>query len=576
MRVANLRTLIREGDFEGVQRAIDEFPELVFAHDPNPENWEERTALHCAARWAQLDVCKLLVERGAEVYSNPFTTYPPVFVADRYRVYPDRPNAQGVVDYFLREIPDRAEGTRGLGATIHIAARAGWADIVRRHLEMDPLAVHQRGMLGDTPLHWPCHNGHVEIVEMLLDAGADIEAEEIGCYGGKPLHWASEHAPEVVRLLLERGAEVDSVNAYPASPFRGITPLLFNALQKDDCAEVTRLLLDAGADANRVFQGRKALDIAMAENNHRIADVLRTSKPQQIAGARRIHGLPPLPARPPDAHKGTFGSALIIGGSRGMSGAVALAGVAALHAGAGLVSVAAPGCVAPIVAAAHPSYTTVWLAEEDGQVTPDCVKQVLGVVQRQSAVALGPGMGQSRAVRQVVVQLLAGVHRPMVIDADGLNALVDHLDALDKRPPPHPTVLTPHPGEFARLLRCSVAEVESNRAALAIQFAREHRVVLLLKGARTIVTDGERWYLNTTGGPALATGGSGDVLTGLVAALLAQGMPALDAARLAAHLHGLAGEIMGRQLNDRYATSRDLLDFLSPAWKQLDGGAVDG
>ena len=134
--------------------------------------------------------------------------------------------------------------------------------------------------------------------------------------------------------------------------------------------------------------------------------------------------------------------------------------------------------------------------------------------------------------------------------------------------------MTPHPGEFARLLKCTVHAIESRRAALAVQFARKHRVVLLLKGARTIVTDGQRWYLNRTGGPALATGGSGDVLTGLIAALIAQGMEALDAARLAAHLHGLAGELMEHRLTDRYATSRDLLDWLSPAWRQLDRSAA--
>jgi ankyrin repeat protein len=141
-------------------------------------------------------------------------------------------------------------GTNGLGVTINLAGRKGWTEIVRKHIARDPLAVHQRGWIGDSPLHWPAHNDNVAIVTMLLDAGADIEAHEINCYGGKPLHWASEHAPHTVRLLLERGADVNSRNQRAESEFHGMTPLIMNATQRDDCAEVAELLLAAGADVN--------------------------------------------------------------------------------------------------------------------------------------------------------------------------------------------------------------------------------------------------------------------------------------------------------------------------------------
>jgi ankyrin repeat protein len=181
-----------------------------------------------------------------------------------------------VVKYFLDEIPDKAAGTNRLGVAINLAARQGWIEIVRKHIERDPLSVHQRGWIGDTPLHWPSHNNNVALVTLLLDAGADIEADEINCYGGKPLHWASEHAPATTRLLLERGANVKSRNQKADSEFFGMTPLIMNATQDDDCAEVTELLLAAGAEINAVdAQGKRALLHAEERGLRRIAEVLR-------------------------------------------------------------------------------------------------------------------------------------------------------------------------------------------------------------------------------------------------------------------------------------------------------------
>lgn len=270
MNLRELKHLVRSGDLEGVRAAVDAHPDLLHTHDPDPDHWDELTALHCAARHGQLEIVKLLVERGAEVYSNPMNSYPPVFVAAR-------PGSQHIVDYFLQEIPHKADGTQKLGATINIAAREGWTEIVREHIELDPLSVHQRGWIGDTPLHWSSHNGHTDIVTMLLEAGADIEADEINCYGGKPLHWASEHEPHIVKLLLERGANVNSVNMRKESEFFGVTPLLMNALMTDDCAEATRLLLAAGADTSVTFHGKTATQIADEKGNGQILAVLRAA-----------------------------------------------------------------------------------------------------------------------------------------------------------------------------------------------------------------------------------------------------------------------------------------------------------
>ena len=259
---------IEAGDLDGVRRLLDEDPGLVHARhaDPQLHHW---TPLQFAAAKGQLAACRFLVERGAEVYTNPMNTYPPVMQA-AWNKHVE------VVKYFLEEIPDKAAGTNGLGVAINLAARQGWVDIVRKHIERDPLAVHQRGWIGDTPLHWPSHNNHVEIVTMLLDAGADIEADEINCYGGKPLHWASEHAPAAVRVLLDHGADVNSRNRKVDSEFHGMTPLIMNATQKNDCSEVTELLILAGADVAAVdAHGKTALRHAVERGLKKIQEVLQ-------------------------------------------------------------------------------------------------------------------------------------------------------------------------------------------------------------------------------------------------------------------------------------------------------------
>ena len=259
--------VIESGDLEAIRRLLDEDPGLVHVRHADAElhHW---TALQFAAAKGQLAACRLLVNRGAEVYTNPMSTYPPVIQA-AWNKHAD------VVKYFLEEIPDKAEGTNGLGVAINLAARQGWIEIVRKHIERDPLSVHQRGWIGDSPLHWPSHNNYTEIMSLLLDAGADIEADEINCYGGKPIHWASEHAPAAVRLLLDRGAAVNSRNMKADSELFGMTPLIMNATQKNDCAEVTELLINAGADIAAVdAKGKTALAYAREYGLTRIQEVL--------------------------------------------------------------------------------------------------------------------------------------------------------------------------------------------------------------------------------------------------------------------------------------------------------------
>lgn len=269
MEIGSLFAQIVAADLEAVRKQLDAAPFLVHVRNPDADAWDELTPLHAAAKHGQLEIARLLVERGAEVYSNPMATYPPVVIAAWNK-------RQDVVDYFLQEIPDQAGGTNHLGVTINLAARQGWIEIVRQHIEADPLSVHNRGWIGDTSLHWPAHNGHVEIVDLLLEAGADIEADEIGWAGGKPLHWASEHEPATVAALLARGADVNARNFKAGSDFEGFTPLMMNASQENDCAEATQLLLEAGADLGATdAQGRTALDIALGRGLTRIPEVLR-------------------------------------------------------------------------------------------------------------------------------------------------------------------------------------------------------------------------------------------------------------------------------------------------------------
>ncbi|MFO0844282.1 MAG: NAD(P)H-hydrate dehydratase [Gemmataceae bacterium] len=275
--------------------------------------------------------------------------------------------------------------------------------------------------------------------------------------------------------------------------------------------------------------------------------------------------VPKLPPRAADAHKGTFGRVLVVAGSVGLSGAAALAGTAALRGGAGLVQVATPAPVAGLVAAAQPCLMTAWLAaDRGGRLAQAALPELLALADAATAVVVGPGLGQSVALKSMVPALLHHVRRPLVLDADGLNALGRQLEPLTARGAP--TILTPHPGEFGRLTGRDTKEVQADRQGVALEFARRHGVVLVLKGAGTVVTDGGRLYTNTTGNPGMATGGTGDVLAGLLGALLAQGVPPFDAAVMGAYLHGRAGDLARDRLGEVSLIATDLLEHLPAAF----------
>lgn len=309
--------------------------------------------------------------------------------------------------------------------------------------------------------------------------------------------------------------------------------------------------------------------------------------------SQRIDGLPSLPPRARDGHKGDYGRVLIVGGSLGMAGAVGLAGMAALRGGAGLVYVVCPEDILATVAGYEPSYLTIPLPhrpshasgnpassgpsdgkENQERSEPGESWSQIVLSQPADVIAIGPGMGRSTALARLVRRVLMEATAPVLVDADGLNLLAANLDVLKQRK--GPTILTPHPGEFARLSGLSLPRIAADRVGLAIAFAREHNVVLVLKGAGTVIADSTRHAVNQTGNPGMATGGAGDVLTGLAAALLAQGLSAWEAARLAVHLHGLAGDVAAGRKTEVSLIARDIVEAIPDAFAHYHSPVATG
>ena len=283
-----------------------------------------------------------------------------------------------------------------------------------------------------------------------------------------------------------------------------------------------------------------------------------------------VEPVPNLPDRPQNGHKGTFGKVLIIGGSVGMSGAVCLSSVSALRSGSGLVTAVIPQSIQIIVASHEPCVMTIGLTtESNGQLakqTLECIERLLA---GKDAVAIGPGLGQSAAAAELVAMVLEVCHAPLVLDADALNVAATHK-LLAKRNRETPCIITPHPGEFSRLTAQPVSEDDEARIAMSAEFAKSHELTVVLKGPRTVVTNGERLFVNTTGNSGMATAGSGDVLTGIVASLLGQKMNPFDAAAVAVNVHGRAGNVVASNLGERGMIASDLLMALPGAWEQME------
>jgi NAD(P)H-hydrate epimerase len=263
-----------------------------------------------------------------------------------------------------------------------------------------------------------------------------------------------------------------------------------------------------------------------------------------------------LPDRDPRAHKGNFGKILLLCGSRGYTGAAALAAMGSLRSGAGLVYLAVPECIYEIEAVKLTEAIVLPLPSRDGTYAVEAAQEVRALLATMDAVLIGPGMGQSEGALAVLEEVLDHFDGPIVVDADGLNLMATHKVLLRRRN--GPTVLTPHEGEFKRL----APDFQGDRLSSAVEFANEHGCILVLKGHETLITDSAVCYRNSTGNPGMAVGGSGDVLAGMIVSLLGQGIEPLQAAALGAWLHGAAGDLSAERLGQYAMLPTDLLEDL--------------
>jgi ADP-dependent NAD(P)H-hydrate dehydratase / NAD(P)H-hydrate epimerase len=280
-----------------------------------------------------------------------------------------------------------------------------------------------------------------------------------------------------------------------------------------------------------------------------------------------------LPPRPRAGHKGTFGHVLIVGGSSGMSGAPIMTARAAARAGSGLVTAAVPCSIQPQVAAGMCELMTVPLPESSGTITEESALSVLDFAECCDAVCLGPGMRNTSSTRAFVARLSATLTRPIVFDADALNGLAEDPSILSSRTAP--ALLTPHPGECARLLGISTADVEADRISAARETACRYRSVVVLKGARTVICDGRGNAeppigINTTGNAGMATGGSGDTLTGILGSLIGQGVELWNAARLGVFIHARAGDLAAAHRGERGLVATDITEMVPFALRELE------
>jgi NAD(P)H-hydrate epimerase len=385
-----------------------------------------------------------------------------------------------------------------------------------------------------------------------------------------------------------------------------VSPLYAAAIAKMNASTAPIVAVDipSGADADAMQPANTPADQARADavvtfTAPRPAHVFASltngptviasigSPPEAIVSQLRLELSTPrafaelLAPRARESNKGSYGHVVIIGGSLGKAGAAAMAGFAALRAGAGLSTVATPKSVLATVASFHPELMTEPLAEtKQGTISTRALRATLDKLLEHRTVAIGPGISRNPETAEFVHAIVEGRDQAsvvnMVVDADGLNAFEGTADKLQGRG--RTLVITPHPGEMARLTGLSIAEIQKNRVEVARNFALDHELIVVLKGHRTLIAapDGTVW-VNTTGNPGMATGGTGDVLTGLVAGLLAQHpQHALEATALAVYLHGLAGDLVSQALGENSLVATDLVGFLSQAFTEARNQKSEG
>lgn len=277
-----------------------------------------------------------------------------------------------------------------------------------------------------------------------------------------------------------------------------------------------------------------------------------------------------LPFRRAESHKGNYGHLLVVAGSVGKTGAAYMTGESALRVGAGLVTVATPVSLNPILEIKLTEVMTEPLAETSQHtVSIKALERVLELAQGKDAIAIGPGLSQNDETKKFVRELVAQTQLPLIIDADGINAFSSCPQALKTKE--KTLIITPHPGEMARLIGAATADVQSNRLEVCRRFAMEHNIYVVLKGYRTVISSpaGEL-FINSSGNPGMASGGTGDILTGMLAGFLVQKMTPIDALILGVYLHGLAGDIAAQELGVSSLAATDLLNYLPDSFQILE------
>ncbi|MFH1406723.1 MAG: NAD(P)H-hydrate dehydratase [Candidatus Omnitrophota bacterium] len=277
-----------------------------------------------------------------------------------------------------------------------------------------------------------------------------------------------------------------------------------------------------------------------------------------------------IPKRKPATHKGDYGHVFIIAGSLGLTGAAALCSEAALRCGSGLVTLGIPESLNDIMEVKLTEVMTKPLPQTNARtLSTMALKEIVEFSKECDVLAIGPGLSRNPQIHHLVQEVIAAVHKPVVIDADGINALAGKLDTLLKTNAP--LVLTPHPGELARLLAVNTQDIQEQRAKIAVDFAKKYQVVLVLKGYRSVVVsrEGEKTYINKTGNPGMASAGVGDVLTGMIASFIGQKIAPFEAAKLAVYLHGLAGDLAAKKKGEASLIAGDIISNLSDAIKSL-------
>ena len=437
---------------------------------------------------------------------------------------------------------------------------------------------------------------------ILLADRVDLRGDAAAMFEKLPIspivvHSSEDLNGEQVRLALLADLYIDAILGTGFKP--PVSGLYAEAIALLNAGKVPVVAVDipSGADADAMgpqlgtiaragsiitFTAPRPAHVFSSLTKGRICVAGIGSPPEAIVSSLQLNVItardfgPLIRPRPADSNKGSYGHLLVVGGSRGKAGSVAMAGMAALRSGAGLATVATAESVLPTVAGFHPELMTEPLAESgEGTISAKATERIETLIKGKSVFAIGPGISQFAETSELIRILVIKVSIPMVLDADGLNAFAGRTDELSGKG--RLLVITPHPGEMARLVGCSVSDVQKDRLGVARKFAREHDLIVVLKGHRTLVVEpnGEAW-VNTTGNPGMSTGGTGDILTGMVAAFIAQNpKDALLAVCAAVHLHGLAGDVMLDSVGEHSMVATDLLRGLPEAFRRSQRGACE-